>query len=81
MQAEEIARMIRSGLPTASIDVRSDDGTHFEATVVADEFARLGTLQRHQMVYGCLGEFMGREIHALSIRAYSPEEWAEVGSG
>jgi acid stress-induced BolA-like protein IbaG/YrbA len=60
--------------------VLSDDGTHFEAVVVAPQFEGKRPLQRHQLVYAGLGEKMGREIHALSIQAYTPAEWqAERG--
>ncbi len=76
MQAEEIARLIQSEFPTAEVDVASDDGTHFHATVVTEAFAGVRSVERHQMIYRSLGERMGREIHALSIRALTPEEMA-----
>ena len=74
MSPEDVARLIRAGLPGAEVRVESDDHTHFSARVVAREFAQLRTLARHQLVYGTLGERMGREIHALSIEALTPEE-------
>ena len=74
MSPEEVARLIRAGLPGAQVDVRSDDQTHFAARVVAREFANLRSLARHQLVYRALGERVGREIHALSIEALTPEE-------
>jgi acid stress-induced BolA-like protein IbaG/YrbA len=74
MTPEDVARLIRAGLPGAEVRVESDDHTHFSARVVAREFAQLRTLARHQLVYRTLGELMGREIHALSIEALAPEE-------
>jgi acid stress-induced BolA-like protein IbaG/YrbA len=74
MDPEEVARLIRAGLPGAQVHVESDDRTHFTARIVAREFAPLRSLARHQLVYRALGERMGREIHALSIEALSPEE-------
>jgi len=74
MSPEEVARLIRAGLPGAQVEVRSDDQTHFAARIVAREFASLRSLARHQLVYRALGERMGREIHALSIEALTPEE-------
>jgi acid stress-induced BolA-like protein IbaG/YrbA len=74
MNPEEVARLIRAGLPGAQVEVRSDDQTHFAARVVAREFANLRSIARHQLVYRALGELMGREIHALSIEALTPEE-------
>jgi acid stress-induced BolA-like protein IbaG/YrbA len=74
MTPEELARLIRAGLPGAQVQVESDDHTHFSARVVAREFAPLRSLARHQLVYRTLGELMGRDIHALSIEALTPEE-------
>ena len=73
MNPEEVARLIRSGLPGAQVLVQSDDNTHFAARIVAAQFAGKRALARHQLVYAALGERMGREIHALSIEALTPE--------
>jgi acid stress-induced BolA-like protein IbaG/YrbA len=76
---QEISQLIEQGLPDTRARVASDDNTHFEAVVVSPQFEGQRPLRRHQMVYGCLGERMGREIHALSIRAFTPEEWSRQG--
>jgi acid stress-induced BolA-like protein IbaG/YrbA len=80
MNAEEVTRLIRAGLPDAEIRVLTDDDTHFEAVVVATEFEGRRALQRHQLVYSTLGPRMGREIHALSIQAFTPGEWQAARS-
>ena len=80
MTADEVSALIQSGLPGAQVRVFTADDTHFEAVIVAEQFAGKRSLQRHQMVYAGLGARMGREIHALSIQAYTPVEWqAERG--
>ena len=76
MDPDEVARLIRVGLPGAEVRVHSEDRTHFAARVVAREFAGKPSLARHQLVYRALGARMGREIHALSIEALTPEEAA-----
>ena len=76
MTPEQVADLIRAGIPGAQVHVESDDNRHFAARVVAREFAGLRNLARHQLIYRALGEPMGREIHALSIDALSPQEWA-----
>jgi acid stress-induced BolA-like protein IbaG/YrbA len=76
MNAAQVRSLIQAGLPGAQVQVASDDDTHFEALIVAGHFAGKRMLQRHQLVYASLGQLMGREIHALSIQAYTPEEWA-----
>ena len=74
MTPSDIEQLIAVGLPGCSVQVRSDDNTHFEAVVVSTDFAGKRALQRHQMVYRALGEAMGGEIHALSISALTPDE-------
>jgi acid stress-induced BolA-like protein IbaG/YrbA len=81
MNPDEVARLIRAGLPGAQVQVQSDDQTHFSVRVVAREFAQLRTLARHQLVYRTLGELVGREIHALSIEALTPEELGARNGG
>ncbi len=76
MQPAEIERLIEAKLEHATVRVQSDDNTHFGALVVADEFEGKRQLARHQLVYEALGALVGNEIHALSIKAYTPAEWA-----
>lgn len=71
---ESIRIDIAHGLPTEHLSVVGD-GAHFEAVVVSQAFAGKSRVQRHQMVYQTLGERMREEIHALSMRTYTPEEW------
>jgi len=82
MTADEVTQLIRAGLPDAEVRVMTDDDTHFEAVVVAPQFDGRRPLQRHQLVYATLGPRMGREIHALSIQAFTPGEWPDArGAG
>jgi acid stress-induced BolA-like protein IbaG/YrbA len=70
-----IEQSIRAGLACTHVEVRGD-GAHFEAVIVSPAFAGLARVRQHQLVYGALGERMREEIHALSMKTYSPEEWA-----
>jgi acid stress-induced BolA-like protein IbaG/YrbA len=76
MDPDEIGKLIDAAFDGATVKV-SGDGAHFEALVVASEFEGLRTLARHQLVYKSLGELVGNEIHALSIKALTPGEWQE----
>lgn len=76
MNPEEIEALIRSHLGESTVSVRSDDRVHFEAIVVSPVFAGKHTLQRHRLIYAALGGRIGGDIHALSIEAYTPEEWS-----
>jgi acid stress-induced BolA-like protein IbaG/YrbA len=77
MSPQQITALIQAALPQAQVEIRSDDNTHFAARLVGPEFEGLRPLARHQLVYRALGAAMGREIHALTIEAYTPREWAE----
>lgn len=74
MNPEQVAQLIRAGLPGADVRVESEDNTHFAARVVSKDFAGKRAIARHQLIYKTLGELMGREIHAMSIEALTPEE-------
>jgi acid stress-induced BolA-like protein IbaG/YrbA len=77
MEPTEITRLIEAGFDDPVVRVESDDNTHFAALVVAREFEGVRKLQRHQMVYKTLGALVGNEIHALSLRTLTPDEFAE----
>jgi len=79
MNPEQIEQLIRAALPGALVHVRSEDNVHFAATVVSPQFQGRRPLQRHQLVYGALGERMGGEIHALSLQTLTPAELAAQG--
>ncbi len=76
MQAEQIKQMIETGLPGSQAQVFGDDGQHFEAIVVSPAFVGKGMLEQHRLVYGALGDNMRSAIHALSMKTYTPESWA-----
>lgn len=76
MQAEDIKALIATGLTDARIEI-DGDGTHFQATIVSDQFEGKSMLQRHQVVYKALGEKMGTDIHALSMQTFTTSEWDE----
>lgn len=78
MNPDDVSRLIGEGLPGADVNIMSDDNTHYVAVVISSEFAGKSRIARHQMIYGTLGSLMGNEIHAMSIRAHTPEEWASV---
>jgi acid stress-induced BolA-like protein IbaG/YrbA len=71
---ESVKAGIESGVACEHIEVEGD-GQHFQALVVSAAFAGKSRVQRHQLVYAALGERMREEIHALSMRTLTPEEW------
>lgn len=77
MTPEKIKAMIESGIDGAEAMV-DGDGRHFNARVVSDKFAGLTMIKQHKLVYAALGDNMESAIHALSIKTYTPEQWAKL---
>lgn len=73
---ESIQKDIAQGMKTSYLQVVGD-GQHFEAVIVSEEFAGLSRIQRQQRVNKTLGERMTGEIHALSMKTFTPQEWQE----
>jgi acid stress-induced BolA-like protein IbaG/YrbA len=78
MQPETIKHLIEQEIADCEAYVEGNDGTHFQAIVVSEQFAGKTPVQQHQVVYRALGDRMGTEIHALSLQTYTPEQWAGV---
>lgn len=78
--AEAIKTLIETALPDCQADVRDDagDGEHFSARVVSSAFDGRSLVEQQRLVYGALGDRMGREIHALALRTYTPARWAAL---
>ena len=78
MNAEQLQQLIRAGLPCEHLSVEGD-GRHWYATIVSPEFEGKRAIARHQRVYATLGSKMQNdEVHALSMRTYTPAEWAQL---
>lgn len=74
---EQVKQYIATGLACEVLEV-AGDGHHFEATIVSRAFEGLPRVRQHQLVYQALGERMREEIHALSMKTYSPHEWKNL---
>lgn len=80
MTPADIEALICQGFPDATVRVvdQVGDGNHFQAVVVTPAFGGKALVERHQLVYASLQGAMADRIHALSIKAYTPEEWARM---
>ena len=54
-------------------------GGHFKLTIVAPEFEGLNSVTRHRAIYAALNRHIPAEIHALTISAMTPKEFASQG--
>jgi len=76
MHPEEVQKLIAAGLPCEHLQVEGD-GQHFEALIVSAEFVGKSRVQRQQRVNEVLRtHFNSGELHALSMKTYTPEEWS-----
>lgn len=71
---ELIHSYITAGLECTHLEVEGD-GRHFTAVIVSPAFVGKRSIQRHQIVYAALGERMREEIHALSMKTFTPDEF------
>ena len=79
MEASEIQRLIRYGIPDAQVTIEDlrGDGDHYAAYVVSSTFAGKSRVQQHQMVYQALQGRMGGELHALALQTSVPKDTAD----
>ncbi|MCP4010424.1 MAG: BolA family transcriptional regulator [Proteobacteria bacterium] len=85
-RVQQIEAKLRAALEPESLDIIDDShkhaghagskggAGHFDLTIVSDKFSGMNTIGRHRLIYDALSEMMPGEIHALSIKAFSPEE-------
>ena len=78
MQADQVKQAIAAGLACEHLAV-DGDGHHWDAVIVSVEFVGKNRVQRQQRVFAVVGGRMEtNEIHALSMKCYTPEEWAAL---
>jgi len=74
-----LIKLVEQFIPQSDVDVRLFSGDdHFEMRVVSPVFADKSKVAQHQMVYQALGNHMRSRIHALALKTYTPEQWAQT---
>ena len=75
MQPSEIESILRAALSLDEVHA-SGDGGQYQVIAVAELFAGMSRVKKQQTVYGPLAEHIASNaIHALSIKAFTPDEW------
>ena len=76
MDAREIERLIKEGIPDAHVEIKdlAGDGDHYAATVISAAFQGKSRVQQHQMVYSALQGRMGGVLHALALTTAAPDK-------
>ena len=78
LTANRLKEYISEGLNCDHVEVQGDDGQHFQAVIVSSDFVGKNRIQQHQLVYQSLGDRMRSEIHALAMRTFTPDAWANL---
>ena len=77
MEINEVKQLILKEIPDAEIHVQGE-GCNFTADIVSASFGSINKLNRQKKVLGSVKEqIVSGEIHALSVKTYTPEEWAK----
>ncbi len=85
----EIERRLKSALAPEHLQVINESHmhsvpanseTHFKVVAVSPQFSGIRQVQRHQKIYGVLGDLMQQGVHALALHTFTPEEWRQTGS-
>ncbi|MFN4290430.1 MAG: BolA family protein [Permianibacter sp.] len=77
---EALKARVQQAFAGEQVDV-SGDGYHFQVTIISERFAGLRAVQRQQRVYAAVQDWIASgELHALSMRTFTPAEWANASS-
>lgn len=78
MQADEVKQILEQQLEGCTA-YTTGEGCDFQVTVVGEAFAGLTPVKKQQLVYGCLtDQIASGAIHAVTIKTYTPEQWAAL---
>ena len=78
METTQIKQLIVAGLPGSLVEVNGD-GQHFQAVVISEQFAGKSRVAQQQLVYATVNsQLASGELHALSIKPYTPQQWSEL---
>ena len=79
MTLDEIKRTIEANIPNATAFILDpmNDGQHLQAIVISSAFEGVMLVKQHQMVMKPLKEAFSGPVHALAVKTFTPEKWAE----
>jgi acid stress-induced BolA-like protein IbaG/YrbA len=76
MGVDEMKETIRAAVPEAEVHIYDPDGQHFQALVISPAFEKMPLVRQHQMVMKALKEAFETSVHALGLKTFTPEKWA-----
>lgn len=76
MTPNDVKALIEKAIP-GSEAIISGEGCNLSATVISSSFEGKSLVQEQKMVYAAVNHLIASgDLHALGIKAYTPEEWA-----
>ena len=80
MHPNEVKKLLSTQIDCEYLEVQGEDQRHYEALVVSNAFEGMMKVKRHRLIYQALGDHMVADIHALSIKALTPEEYQRLNN-
>lgn len=77
MNSKQLKSIIEHSMENAKVFIETQDNVHFKAIIISPKFAKIDQrVKQHQLIYSIINEYINSgEIHAISIKTYSPDEW------
>ena len=79
MTAEQLKLLLEKELSCCTAHIVSEDNVHFEAIIISDQFNGLTKIKQQQLVNALVYDYItSGELHALTMKTYTPEKWARL---
>lgn len=77
----QIKTVVETAISGSKAIINGNDGVHFDAIVIAEQFTGLSRVKQQQLVYQALDHLIrSGELHALALKTYTPKDWELKGS-
>jgi acid stress-induced BolA-like protein IbaG/YrbA len=76
VSSQQVEALIKAELPDAEVYVLTNDGEHYEVTVISAAFEEKRLVQQHQLVYRAVqDDMLSGAIHAMAVKTFTPQAW------
>ena len=77
MNAKQLQNIIESALANTEALIETHDNVHFNAIIISQQFNKIGSkVKRQQLIYSIIEQYIASgEVHAISMKTYTPEQW------
>ena len=77
MTRQNILEKLTEKFPGSKIEIADMTGqsNHFSIFILSKSFDKVSLIDRHKIIYNVFKKELTNEIHALQIKAFTPDEW------